>query len=222
MAIDSRQAAIPYLDISAPIRPAMPVFEGDPPVELVRVAAIAGGAVANVSRLGFGVHTGTHIDAPSHFIEGAAAAEAIPLDACIGPALVVDATAWTRHPAAADIDALGIPPGTHRLLLKTSNSRLWEREGFSPDFLGLTEPAARRLVELGLRLVGIDYLSIAPFGDPAPTHVALLQSGVVILEGLDLRGVAAGAYELVALPLRLEGSDGAPTRALLRPAARRE
>lgn len=202
-------------DISVPVHPGMVVYAGDPDVYLERVRTIADGSSANVSKLDFGVHTGTHIDAPVHFIEGAGATETVPLDALIGPAVVVDATALTDHIDAATLSRLEVPPGAERVIFKTQNSRLWDLPAFSGDFIGLRGEAAEALVLRGVRLVGIDYLSIGPKGNGVPTHTALLQAGVVILEGLDLRAVAPGAYELVALPLRLVGSDGAPTRAVL-------
>lgn len=203
------------IDISAPIRNGMVVFEGDPEVRLERFAAIAAGSQANVSRLIFGVHTATHVDTPVHFIEDAPAAESIPLDALRGPVHVVDATSFSGHLDETDLAGLELPPGAERLIFKTRNSALWELPHFSRDYLGLTERAAQLLVERGTRLVGIDYLSIAPFVDPAPTHRALLGAGVVVLEGLDLRRVGPGLYELLCLPLLLEGSDGAPARAIL-------
>lgn len=202
-------------DISVPVHPGMVVYDGDPDVHMERVKTIAGGSSANVSRLDFGVHTGTHIDAPVHFIEGAGATETVALDALVGPAVVVDATMQTDNIDAAALSRLEIPAGTTRVIFKTQNSRLWDLPAFSADFIGLLGDAAEVLVEQGVRLVGIDYLSIGPKGNGVPTHTALLRAGVVILEGLDLRGVTPGPYRLVALPLRLVGSDGAPTRAVL-------
>lgn len=204
-----------WLDISVPIRNGMTVFEGDPAVALERVEAISQGAICNLSRLQFGVHTGTHIDAPAHFIDGAPGADAIPLDALAGSALVVDAGAVEGRLDETFVRSLAIPEGTERIIFKTRNSELWDREGFAADFVGLTEGAARCLATLGIRLAGIDYLSIAPFGDAAPAHIALLEAGVVILEGLDLRQVKPGNYLLLALPLLIPGADGAPARALL-------
>ncbi len=205
-----------WIDISVPIRPGMIVYEGDPPVEVDRAAQISAGDPSNVSRLNLGAHTGTHIDAPVHFIEGAAGIEAIDPGALVGPATVVDATTLSGDIDVAALRDLDLPDRVERFIFKTANSRLWDRDEFSPDFIGLTEGAARDLVDRGVRLVGIDYLSIAPKADPGPTHVALLQAGVVILEGLDLRSVDPGEYELVCLPLLIPGSDGAPARALLR------
>lgn len=203
------------IDISVPIQPGMIVYPGDPDVYLERVKSIASGASANVSRLDFGVHTGTHIDAPGHFIDGERGAETLDLGALIGPTVVVDATAATDHIDAVVLDALGIPAGAERVIFKTANSTLWDRDAFSADFIALTGDAAAALVARGVRLAGIDYLSIGPKGNGVATHVALLEAGVVILEGLDLRGVEPGAYELACLPLKIVGSDGAPCRAVL-------
>ncbi|MGH8907300.1 MAG: cyclase family protein [Egibacteraceae bacterium] len=198
------------IDVTVKIRPGMVTYEGDPDVRISSHAAIAAGDLCNVSRLGMGSHTGTHVDAPLHFIPGAGGVEMLPLDAMLGPAWVIDATGHTR-----DLDRVDIPEGAERVLLKTDNSRLWDLDRFSPDFIGLTPRAAELLVARGVRLVGIDYLSIAPAADPAPTHLVLLGAGVVILEGLDLRGVEPGAYELRCLPLLIPGADGAPARVIL-------
>jgi arylformamidase len=196
------------IDISLPVRPGMVLYPGDPTVTLERVASLANGDVANISRLAFGVHTGTHVDAPVHFIDGAPGAEALPLDVLVGPASVLDLTA-AEHLDASAFDGIDLAP---RILLKTSNSDLWSRDSFADDSLALTEDAARLLVDAGVRLVGIDYLSI---GDEA-AHNVLLAAGVVPVEGLDLRGVEPGEYELICAPLKLVGSDGAPARVLLR------
>jgi len=186
----------------------MVVYPGDPTVSLERVASIAAGDVANISRLELGVHTGTHVDAPLHFIDGGAAIEALALDVLVGPARVLDLTSADR----LDASALAGVELAERTLLKTSNSELWARGTFAEDALALTEDAARILVDGGVRLVGIDYLSV---GDEA-AHRVLLGAGVVALEGLDLRDVEPGEYELLCAPLKLVGSDGAPARVLLR------
>ncbi|MBI5288673.1 MAG: cyclase family protein [Chloroflexi bacterium] len=206
--------AMEIIDISVPIRPGMIVYDGDPDVHMERVKTIAGGSSANVSRVDFGVHTGTHIDAPVHFIDGAPAMESVPLDALIGPAHVVDATGLASHIDATALSQLAIPPA-ERIIFKTNNSRLWDLDRFSADFIALTGDAAAALVQRGVKLVGIDYLSIGPKGNGVATHVALLEAGVVILEGLDLRHVEPGPYRLACLPLLLVGSDGAPARAVL-------
>lgn len=205
-----------WQDISVPIRNGMVVFEGDPPVHLERATSLSDGAVCNVSRLELGLHSGTHVDAPIHFIDGAEGIETFPIDVFVGPAVVVDARAMDGPFDRAAIAGLGIPPDTERLLFRSRNSELWRDPAFSKSFQGVTGDGARSLVELGVRLVGIDYLSIAPFGDPVPTHVELLGAGVVILEGLDLRAVEPGSYDLICLPVLIPGSDGGPTRAVVR------
>ncbi len=196
------------IDVSVPVRPGMVTYPGDPPVSLERVVSIADGGVCNLSKLDFGVHSGTHVDAPVHFIDGAPAAEALPLDLLIGPARVLDLTAAERLDASAFDGAELVP----RVLLKTRNSELWARDSVADDFLALTEDGSRALIDAGVRLVGIDYLSI---GDEAAHH-ALLAAGVVAIESLDLRDVEPGDYELICAPLKLVGSDGAPARVLLR------
>ncbi|MEX1169435.1 MAG: cyclase family protein [Chloroflexota bacterium] len=205
-----------WQDISVPIRNGMVTFEGDPKVHLQRASSMDEGGICNVSRLDFGVHSGTHVDAPVHFINGAAGVEAVAIDALVGPALVVDARAFDGPFGRASIEALGIPAGTARLLFRSRNSELWSEPVFTSSFSGVTEDGARALIDLGVRLVGIDYLSIAPFGDPTPTHAALLAADVVILEGLDLRAVEPGEYDLVCLPILIPGSDGGPARAIVR------
>lgn len=206
---------MPIYDVTIPIRAGMPVFEGDPEVRRTRVQSMADGAICDVSRLDLGVHTGTHVDAPSHFIPGAPTADRVPLDAMLGPAMIVDATTLTSHITARDVAACGVA-GAERVIFKTRNSALWDDGIFSRDFIALLPDAAAALVASGARLVGIDYLSVAPFTDPRPTHIALLEAGVVILEGLDLRAVAPGEYDLACLPLPIVGSDGAPARVILR------
>ena len=203
--------------MSVPVRTGMVVYDGDPQVRIERVMEIARGDLANLSRMELGTHTGTHVDAPLHFVDGGAGADRLPLDALVGPAVVADARGAPGDIDAAALAALGVPPGTERLLLRTRNGDLWDRGAFTRDFAGVADDAARELVAMGVRLLGIDYLSIAPSADPAPTHRTLLEAGVVVVEGLDLRAAPGGAYELVCLPLRIEGADGAPARALLRP-----
>ncbi|HEX9797001.1 MAG TPA: cyclase family protein [Anaerolineales bacterium] len=205
-----------WIDISVGISPALPVWPGDPAIELERLASIEAGEEVNISRLASGVHIGTHVDAPKHFLDEGGTVEALSLEALIGPAEVVEISGS----ATIDAEALAgadIPGGCQRLLLKTSNSQLWSRieAGFQKDFVAVDDSGAGWLVDHGLRLVGIDYLSIAPWGAAGPTHRTLLRAGVVILEGIDLRQVAPGSYQLVCLPLKLVGSDGAPARAVL-------
>jgi len=199
-------------DISVPIRPDMPIYDGNPGVEVERVDAIADGAPANMSRLTLGAHTGTHVDAPLHFIDGAPGAEGIPLDALYGPAVVVDATSVAGESIGqADLESLGIPEGAERVLLKTRNSELWNQDAFTRDFLRLDGSGARFVISRRIRTIGIDYLSV---GD-REAHRELLGAGVVPVEGLDLRRVEPGEYTFVCLPLDVVGSDGAPARAIL-------
>jgi arylformamidase len=191
----------------------MPIYEGDPGVEITPAKSIERGDVANVSRLDMGAHTGTHVDAPVHFIPGAPGASELPLDPFIGPCVVADATGAVGDIDAGFIGGLDLPPAGGRVLLKTPNSRLWERDSFTFDFVRLNVDGANALIERGVRLVGIDYLSL---GDPA-VHMALLERGIGVIEGLDLRQVQPGGYLLVCLPLKIAGSDGAPARAVLWP-----
>lgn len=197
------------IDISVPIRPGMVTYPGDPTVVLDRVRSIAAGDGYNLSRLDLGVHTGTHVDAPLHFVEGGESVEALRLDVLIGRAVVVDVTAAEGPIGPATLGTL--PDGAERILLKTRNSELWARESFSAEYVSLDAEGAGALVAHGVKLVGIDYLSI---GDEE-AHRVLLGAGVIALEGLDLRGVDAGEYRLVCAPLKLAGAEGAPARAVL-------
>jgi arylformamidase len=195
---------VEIFDVSVPLREGMVTYPGDPEVHLERAASIAGGDVVNLTRIDFGLHSGTHVDAPVHFIEGGAGVDAVPLEALVGPCEVVEAPSLAPEFVAA-------APRAERLLFKTPNSELWARDDFAEDFARLDGAGARLLVERGTRLVGVDYLSV---GDEEAHHV-LLAAGVVPVEGLDLRAVEQGAYELVCLPLRVAGADGAPARAIL-------
>lgn len=193
------------IDVSVLIKTGMVTYPGDPGVELERVDSIAAGAPANLSKIDFGLHSGTHVDAPVHFVDTGPGVDELPLDALIGPCEVVEVPDLTRD------SVVRAPEGAERLLFKTPNSALWERDEFAEEFVRLDGPAARLLVGRGVRLVGVDYLSV---GDE-DAHHALLGAGVVAVEGLDLRGVDPGTYELVCLPLRIAGADGAPARAVL-------
>lgn len=199
------------LDVSIPIRTRMPIYPANAGVALRRIDAIADGAVANVSAVDLGAHTGTHVDAPNHFLDGAGSVDTVALEPLIGPAVVVDATAVDKTLDAAAVAVAGVPVGAERVLFRTRNSQLWEQEEFNEDFVSFDASGARALLDAGVRLVGIDYLSI---GDPG-AHRALLGADVAVVEGLDLRAVEPGPYQLVCLPLKLVGSDGAPARAVL-------
>jgi arylformamidase len=191
------------IDISGPIGPDTPVWPGDPPVLVEPVARVRDGDPADVSRLVLGTHTGTHVDPPAHFFPGTATVDALPLEVLLGPAVVADLTAGGPIDAAA-LASIALPAGTTRLLLKTLG-----------DAGAVTADGARWLVDLGLQLVGADTLSIEPATEHYPVHHILLGAGVVIVEGLDLSAATAGTYELVCLPLRIAGGDGAPARAVL-------
>jgi arylformamidase len=161
-------------------------------------------------------HTGTHVDAPAHFVQGGAGVDTLDLNALVGLALVTEAR--DADALTADVLAeLAIPLGTERVLFRTRNSNLWARgaQAFDEDFVAITEDGARWLVERGIRLVGVDYLSVAPFSASIPTHQMLLRAGIVLLEGVNLSDVRPGMYQLVCLPLKIDGVDGAPARAIL-------
>lgn len=208
-------------DITVPISIAQtPTYPGDPGIEIKQWAAISAGNAANVTLLNFGAHTATHVDAPAHFIEGATKIDALPLDAMLGHARVVEIQ---RDARVIDVDELTRHnlDGATRILFKTRNSEFWaEKDGnFREDFTYIAADAAHMLARSGVRLVGVDYLSVEKFkSERFETHTALLSSNVVILEGLDLRGVPAGDYELICLPLKIASGtgDGAPARAVLR------
>ena len=204
-------------DITVPIRPGMPIYEGDPAVDIAAWSALRKGDSANVSFLHFGAHTGTHVDAPAHFIEGARKIDALSLDVLIGPARVIrvpDDVAEIGPEFLVGCDLSQV----ERVLFHTRNSSFWS-EGFRKDFTHLLPEAAEMLVEMGIKLVGTDYLSIEKFhSGHHRTHLALLSHSVIIVEGLNLSAVPAGDYELICLPLKIAGGagDGAPARVVLR------
>lgn len=205
-------------DISLPISPRLLVWPGDPEVEVRSASRIAEGDAANVSRLSFSSHTGTHIDPQHHFIDGAAAVDQLPLEALVGQASVVDLSGCPGNIGSEELEGLGLESAVTRVLLKTKNSELWDSmpSTFPNDYTSLTPEGAEWMVERGMVLVGIDFLGIEARGAAGhPTHKTLLQAGVVIVEGLDLSSVAPGDYRLACLPLRIEGGDGAPARAIL-------
>ncbi|KPL77837.1 hypothetical protein ADN00_08100 [Ornatilinea apprima] len=206
-----------FYDVSLSIQPGMPVWPGDPLVSLDLISRIEDGENANVSRMSMGVHTGTHVDAPFHFVAGAATVESLALDVLIGIAQVIEIDRAVGQITADVLRGATINPGVRRVLFKTRNSDLWARgeTRFQKDFVALSEDAALFLVDAGIQLVGIDYLSIAPFDAGVPTHVALLTRGVVIVEGVNLAEVPAGMYRMICLPMKLKAADGAPARMVL-------
>ena len=203
-------------DVTVPISDHVPIYEGDPAVRVTGVSSLAGGDSANVSSLCFGAHTGTHVDAPNHFIDGTRRVEDLELDKLVGSCRVVE----------IDGSVIAIEPehlphliGVERLLFKTRNSDFWTEPGFREDFTYIAPEAAELLALKEIKLVGIDYLSVEKFGSTDfATHKILLEKEIVILEGLDLRAVPAGDYEIVCLPLKYIGGtgDGAPARTILR------
>jgi arylformamidase len=208
------------IDISIPLHTGMVSYPGDTVPSIKPGKQISAGDTANLSDVHLGSHTGTHVDAPHHFIDGEATVEGMALDALVGMARVLDLRGVTGAIEAEDLKAAGIGDGTpgslRRLLLKTTNSRLWHEQGFHKDFVALGDTAADLIVDMGLRLVGNDYLSIERFHSESHyVHRRLLSAGIVILEGVDLGDVEAGDYELVCLPLKIRGGDGAPARAVL-------
>jgi len=194
----------------------MPVWPGDSGVEIKLVSNMEEGANANVSHLSLGAHTGTHVDAPSHFIPGGETLDKIPLDHFIGEAEVFvfeDVDIITPE----DLEELNLQDFPSRVLFKTRNSQIWAagNNQFQEDFVALSPEAAQYLVDLKVKLVGIDYLSIAPFKNSSPTHKILLGAGIIALEGIDLSKISAGRYTLYCLPLKIEGVEGSPARAIL-------
>jgi arylformamidase len=204
-------------DISLTVTPKLPTWPGDPKVELERVEKIEDGANANVSRLAIGVHTGTHVDAPFHFLSDGTSIETLPLDVLIGAVQVVDLGDSVDLITAEVLKSADLIHEVTRVLFKTRNSQFWARgeAEFQTGFVGISADGAEFLVKQGIQLVGIDYLSIAPFKQSKPTHQILLNAKIVVLEGVNLSQIKAGVYQLVCLPLKLGGSDGAPARTVL-------
>lgn len=213
----ARPTEAAVIDISVPIVEGMPIWPGSTGVRITRTMALERGDEATVSQLDTDVHVGTHLDAPGHFIPGGDPIDRVPLDVLVGQASVVhlpDCSAITP----ADLER-AVPHGAARVLFRTRNSKRWRepRHMFTPDYVALTLEAARWVVDRGIRLIGVDYLSVQRFSDSAETHRVLLGAGVVLLEGLDLSAVLAGEYELFCLPLKLVGAEAAPARAVIRP-----
>jgi arylformamidase len=202
-------------DVTVPITNSMPVWPSDPPVKLAAKTHVSpDGTEIRITAIEMGSHTGTHIDAPWHFVQGGRRLSDIPLECLVGPATVIEVSG-ARSVSRSHLERFDFE-GVERLLLKTDNSQHWRDGKFFENFVYLDPGAAELLIQSQIRLVGIDYLSIDPFkSDNHPTHFALLEKNVVILEGLDLSRVPPGRYEMAALPLNLLGADGAPTRVIL-------
>lgn len=207
-----------FIDISWPLGPGTPIWPGSPGIETAAHLAIAHGDVANATRLTMDVHTGTHVDAPRHFVPDGVFLEELGLEPFVGDAYV--ARIGDAQEIDADLlEAAAVPHSTRRLLLRTSNSRDGSATTapFRKDYAALTASGAEWVVGRGLALIGIDYLSIQRYDDPPDAHEILLRAGVAILEGLDLSRVEEGPYTLICLPLRLQASEAAPARAILLP-----
>ncbi len=210
------------IDISVSLYPEMPIWPGSEGIQLIQTSRLEKGDESTNSKLVCDVHTGTHIDAPLHYIIGGKTIEQIELDDLIGLAVVVyisNAEAVTK----GILENLSIPDDTKRLLLHTRNSAYWESKPskFQTNYVGLTQDAAQWIVDNDIRLIGVDYLSVQRYGDDSRTHEILLDAGVIILEGLNLSGVGPGVYELICLPLKLVGLEGSPARAVLRDVTKR-
>ncbi len=203
-------------DISLPISESLATWPTNPPIRINQQRHLEKGDRATVSEIRMSAHTGTHLDAPNHFIPKGSGVDALDLSLLVGAALVVDATRVEKI-SASELAGMQIPDSTERVLFRTRNSKRWHRnqEEFFEDYVGITHSGADWLIKHGVRLVGIDSLSVATFDQIVPTHKALLGAGMIIVEGLYLEGISPGMYQLVCLPIKLMGLDGAPARAIL-------
>ena len=213
----SEKMTTTWIDISVPIYSGMVHWPDNPPVRIERMQDLSHGDAANVSKVEMGAHTGTHMDGPRHFLADGAGIDEMPLEATIGLARVIPIE-HSRAILHAELEAHNLQAG-ERVLFRTQNSeRCWKEDKFVEDFVYISEAAAQFLVERQVRTVGIDYLSVGGYVyDGVETHQILLSAGIWLIEGLNLFAVKPGAYELVCLPLRITGADGAPARAILRP-----
>jgi arylformamidase len=203
------------IDVTVPLDASLASYPNNVPFSLEAVKRLARGDSSNVSALHMSAHTGTHVDAPRHFYDAGTGTEALPLEMLVGRARVIELR--TRAGITAD-DLAGVDLSEDvRLLIKTQNSRLWGDPEFHTDYIGITESGAKHLVDHGVKVVGVDYLSVEVFRTPgAPAHHLLLGAGTIVIEGLNLRDVEPGVYEMLCLPLKVVGSDGAPARVVLR------
>ena len=203
------------IDVSVPLDALLPTYPHNTPFSLEPIKRIARGDCSNVSTLHMSAHSGTHVDAPRHFFDQGAGTESLPLELLIGRARVIEIDSRTGI-AAGDLTPIDLSDDI-RVLIKTHNSRLWGSPEFHQDYVGVTDSGAKHLVEHGIMVVGVDYLSVEKFHNPgAPAHHVLLGAGTIVIEGLNLREVDPGVYEMFCLPLRVVGSDGAPARVVLR------
>lgn len=206
----------PWFDVSVPLRDGMVHWPGDPECRIQRVNRMEDGAVCNLTHLTMSAHTGTHMDAPRHFIADGLTMEQMPFDAVIGRCRVFEFDS-TDQITADDLRKLKFSPG-QRVLFKTRNStRSWAMPEFDKDFISIRQDAAQYLVDQKVMTVGVDYLSIGGYGkDVVETHQIMLGAGLWVIEGLNLAAIKPGYYNLICLPLKIEGADGAPCRVVLR------
>jgi len=204
-------------DISLTISPNLPTWPGDPELVLKQFESIDKGSRTNCTSISTSVHLGTHVDAPHHFLNDGRTVESLPLEVLTGPCYVLQLPDGVEAITSEVLDRTEITSDMKRILFGTRNSHQWVKDEskFQTDYVAITEDGAEWLVEHGVQLVGVDYLSVAPYEDSVPTHTVLLKAGVVVLEGLNLSKVMRGFYDLYCLPLKIAGSDGAPARAIL-------
>ena len=203
------------IDVTVPLDASLPTYPGNAPFILEAVKRIALGDSSNVSTLHMSAHTGTHVDAPRHYFDEAPGADALPLEMMLGRTRVVEIASRSGI-GAEQLTELDLSDDV-RILFKTSNSVLWGSPDFHRDYVGVTASGAEHLIAHGIRVVGVDYLTVEEFKKPgAPAHHVLLGGGAIIIEGLNLRDVDPGIYDMLCLPLRVVGADGAPARVLLR------
>jgi len=203
------------IDITVPLDSNLPVYPGNTPFTIQPIKRLANGDSSNVSTLHLSAHSGTHVDAPRHFFDDGPGVEALPLELLVGRTRVVEVFS-RKAICPEDLAALDLSDDL-RILFKTANSRLWGSAEFRTDYIGMTEAGARHLVERGMKVVGVDYLSVEEFKKPgAPAHHVLLRGGTIVIEGLNLRDVEPGTYDMLCLPLRIVGADGSPARVILR------
>ena len=203
------------IDVTVPLDASIPTYPGNLPYSLEPLHRISRGDGANTSTLHMSAHAGTHVDAPYHFFDGRPGVDALPLDLLLGRTRVVEINSRTGI-GAEQLSGLDLSDDV-RVLFKTSNSRLWASPEFHTDYVGVTGSGAEYLIEHGIKVVGVDYLSVEVFKTPgAPAHHTLLGGGAIVIEGLNLRDVEPGIYDMLCLPLRLVGADGAPARVVLR------
>jgi arylformamidase len=203
------------IDVTVPLDANLPSYPGNTPFSLEAIKRIARGESSNVSSLHMSAHAGTHVDAPRHFIDQGGGADAIPLEMLIGRTRVIEVTS-RKGIGPDELSAVDLAEDV-RVLIKTANSRFWGTPEFHPEYVGITEAGARYVVDHGIKLLGVDYLSVEEFKKPgAPAHHVLLGGGTIVVEGLNLRDVEPGVYEMFCLPLKIVGADGAPARVVLR------